>query len=473
MLALALILATQLPPCQLCAQLLKRKPLPDTITTAEEVEHFLSLLEVDELLGYERVESVCIQFLKRDNVPEFARLEAINRLAQLHRSDPVAELLPRIEQLDASDELGDSELSTLSDLSALLPQQPPSALKKFRARVQKLATEGKHDAARRSAMAALVAADRSYDAVWSLASASTQSLVDVLQAVPQLPSDLPRESLFRHVQPLVQESNPPEIQSAAIEAAALLDDNGRETFETLSDFIQRGVHPDACVRAICNIPSDQWTGSQRMPLANSLISRLAETPIQQRTSREARDWIKLIKTLARLMPSQHEAEIRSRLEKYTVEEYRIAAPKGDPHFAPSVLVVPTGKAIQLVFCHEEIKPHNLVVVHGLAAQEMIRQSATGGPQDNNTGKKQFPSAEQIVGATEAIRTGETAAVAFDTPDQPTVYLLACTRPDHEPRRYGAIVITEDVQTYRTEHQPLPTADELLGIRPLPQLPREQ
>ncbi len=439
-LMLAIALDANSTSRSLCAQgLLKRKPLPDNIQTEEEADRYLTSLEVDELLGYERVKPVCIHFLKRSGVPEFARRQAIQKLADLQQSDPVTVLLPWIERLDAQ-QLTAAERSTLTDLALLLPQLPPSALTKSRERLVKLATEGNQNPTRSSAMAALAAADRSYDTVWSMANSSSQSLLDVLRSVPHLPSDLPRTVLFKRVEPLLQEQDEPEIQSAAIEAAALLDTRGRKTFETLSDFIQQDLHPEACVRGICNIPSDQWTESHRRPLAESLISRLAKIPIQQRTSREVRESIKLVKTLASLMPSQDEANIRSELEKHTVAVQRIVAVDGATRFDPEVLIVQKGKGLQIVFENEDVDPHKLTAAHSLEAI----------------------SNGQVVGSTPTVPPGENGSLVFVAPDTNSTYVLTSSDTG-QGKIYGAILFVDNVQDYRDQHRNLPTADELFAI----------
>ena len=434
--------------------LLKRKPLPNDIQDAEQAERFLNGLDVDDLLGYERVEPVCIQFLKRSGIPEFARLQALKNLAELRQSNPVEVLLPWIERFDETDPISPSESSTLNDLALLLPQQSPATLKTSRERIEKLATGGNQDTTRRSAMAALAAADGSYDAIWLLASESSQSLLDVLRSVPQLPSDLPRDALFTNVEPLLRERDKPEIQSAAIEAAALLDTSGRETFETLSDFIQQGTHPDACVRGICNIPSNQWTGSHRKPLADSLIARLAATPIKQRASRETRDSIKLIKTLASLMSSQDESDVRTELDKHTLDVHQVAIGKSEARFDPDVIVVQKAKGVQIVFRNEDNKPHRPLVID-MAKLKSIDQVA-GGPTP-------APS-DAIVGrANEPVKPGESSSLIFLAPDQAAVYGLSNSIADDQWKATGAILIVHEVQAYRRQHPTLPSAQEVLGI----------
>ena len=449
-LLLALVVHSILAVHPLCAQgLLKRKPLPNDIQDAEQAERFLSGLDVEDLLGYERVEPVCIQFLKRGGIPEFARLQAIKKLAELQQSDPVDVLLPWIERFDESQPISPSEHSTLNDLASLLPQQPPAALKRARDRVEKLATEGNQDATRRSAMAALAAADGSCDAIWLLASESSRSLVDVLRSVPQLPSDLPRDSLFANVEPLLRERDKPEIQSAAIEAAALLDASGRETFETLSNFIQQGTHPGACVRGICNIPSNQWTGSHRKPLADSLIARLAATPIKERTSRETRDSIKLIKTLASLMSSQDEADVRSELDKHTLDVHQVSIVK-DARFNPDVIVVQKGKGLEIVFRNEGTERHRPVIVD-LRAVESIGQLEA------------LDEADVVVTrATEPVEPGESSSVFFLAPDEVATYGLSISHAG-KWKISGALLIVSDVPTYRRKHPALPSAEEVLGV----------
>lgn len=462
-LAVAILSATAFFPTSFADDIVKRKPLPKFIRNAVIADRYLGTRDVDELLQFERAEPVCIQFLKRPGVPEFARMEAIEKLAELRKTDPVAELLPWIAEFDADDT--DEGAKVLSDLSLLLPQQSAVHLKAHRSSLEELIKSGQNAPTRQAALAGIMLADGGSEAAWTLVGTSSDLLFDLLKSVPLLAADVPREALFANVKPLMQNAPNRKVGAAAIEAAALLDPRGRETFDILSEFILEGKQSDACVRAICNIPSDQWTDDRRRPLADGLLKHLQKMPLESRTSRDAKNTTKLITSLAGLLPSQDEASIREALDRLSVKVIRIKAVEEQMRYDETVLILRAGQGVELVFENHDIMPHNLVIVDSPEAREEIGIAADRMQNDADAIKKGYlPDSEKILHASKMIQPGETDSLFFTAPENAGTYAFVCTFPGHWSKMYGAIAVVEDVEDFLATNQPLPTADDLLGIR---------
>ncbi len=229
--------------------------------------------------------------------------------------------------------------TTLADLTRLLPRQDRPHLTKHRDALLQLAREAKTPRTSQAALAALVAADQSTKKAWQLTVESKILLLDLLRAVDQFPAEISREPMFQQVRPLLESSPSSEIQSAAIEAAALLDEQGNRTFELLSVFVQQGTHPDACIRAISNISSDQWTPNRRKPLANSLLRHLEKMPLNQRTSSNAQNTRQLLQTISKLLSSTEATNIESELERLAVKTIQIKAIEEQMRYDQPVLVL--------------------------------------------------------------------------------------------------------------------------------------
>ena len=444
--------------------LIKRKSLPRFIRNPVVADRYLGTRDVNELLEFERVEPVCIQLLKRSEVPEPARIEAIEKLAEIRNTDPVAELLPWIQQFD-QDHKTKNPWTTLADLTRLLPRQDRPHLTKHRDALLQLAREAKTPRTSQAALAALVAADQSTKKAWQLTVESKILLLDLLRAVDQFPAEISREPMFQQVRPLLESSPSSEIQSAAIEAAALLDEQGNRTFELLSVFVQQGTHPDACIRAISNISSDQWTPNRRKPLANSLLRHLEKMPLNQRTSSNAQNTRQLLQTISKLLSSTEATNIESELERLAVKTIQIKAIEEQMRYDQPVLVLQTGQGVQVIFENHDIMPHNLVIVDSPAAREEVGISADRMQNDANAIERGYlPESDKILYATGMIQPAETESLFFVAPEQPGTYAFVCTFPGHWSKMYGAIVVVERVHDYMAANPVLPSADELLGIR---------
>ncbi len=136
------------------------KPLPKFLRSAVIADRYLGTRDIEEVMGFERVEAVCLQLVKRPNVPRHVRVEALMKLAELRDHDPLTELLPWIRHWDQ--ELTPAKDATtggtaagpgtgtdngkpagrgtvLEDLSSLAPEQTQEALAAHRAELEQLA----------------------------------------------------------------------------------------------------------------------------------------------------------------------------------------------------------------------------------------------------------------------------------------------------------------------------------------------
>jgi putative heme-binding domain-containing protein len=457
------------------------QPLPKFLRTAVIAERYLSTRKIDEVLRFERVEPVCLQLVKRPHVPRHARVEALSKLAEIHGTDGATELLPWIEywdlhsattatsaaaHRDSSATLTDEDRqSVLSDLAGLLAEQSRGTLEQQRSRLVTLASNGTQPATRQGALVALIQADASPDAAWQLAAAREGGLLDLLQGLTWLPSDAPRAALYQKLRPLLQETTPLNVRRAAIESIGTLGVEPRETFDTLAGFVTQGVFPEACVASICNISSEFWTDELRLPLARGLLQQLAAKPLAERSTPSARQTIKLIKTIAELLPSDESARLLRDVESISVKEIRLHTLEEKMAYDQTVLVVKAGQGIQVTLVNDDIMPHNLVLVDSPAAREEVGIAADRMQNEPDAlARGYLPDSTHILQATRLLYPKQTDVLTFSAPQTPGVYAYLCTFPGHWSKMYGALVVAADPAAYLAANNPLPSADALLGIR---------
>ena len=109
---------------------------------------------------------------------------------------------------------GQNQVNALPLLGQLLSEQPASELKKFRNRIEKLASTAKAFETRKLAYVTWIVADNSADAPLFAASKSKESLRDFLAAIPLIADEKLRGSLFAAVRSLMFEL-PPNLKAEA------------------------------------------------------------------------------------------------------------------------------------------------------------------------------------------------------------------------------------------------------------------
>src|SRR5439155_7122016 len=99
-----------------------------------------------------------------------------------------------------------------------LTSRADSELAAIRNDLEALATKAKSPIARQFGFVALIAADKGVDRAWSLAQPSTETLRDLLEAVPMIRDLSMRTSLFPKIEPLVRETTSPRTLRPAMAA---------------------------------------------------------------------------------------------------------------------------------------------------------------------------------------------------------------------------------------------------------------
>ena len=184
------------------------KMVADAVNTGRPLskaarEYALRSANPSDLLKLEKSEAVYEAILSRQTVEAGPLREALVGLAGLRKTGLVPQLLQLVEERDRQD-----QVNTLPALGQLLVEQPAIELKKARSRVEKLAAGGKAQATRRLAYVTWIVGENSADAALLAASKSKESLRDFLAAIPSIPNEKLRGSLFAAVRSFMFELPP-------------------------------------------------------------------------------------------------------------------------------------------------------------------------------------------------------------------------------------------------------------------------
>jgi putative heme-binding domain-containing protein len=441
------------------------RPLPKFLRSPKLADRYLSTRDIHEVLEFERTEPVCEQLLKRPGVDSEHRLEALVKLAEIQRTDTVALLVARIQRPEEQPaERIDAAAAVQDDLARLLPRLESAQLAKHRAQILSLAEGERAGIVRQSALVALAAADQSSQAAWDIAARSDEQRLDLLLGLPELRDDALRAEFFPRVLPLIANDAPDEIQVAAIQAIVHLKGELAPVFVTLCELVARSKHVDACVDTLRQIPPSAWSADRIQPLIDHLIDHAGKQSLAERSLPRSQRLLAFVGTMAEQLPADRRAEVLATTRRLTVQSVEIRALPEKMAYDVTVLIAEAGRPVQIVFRNEDIMPHNLVIGSEPAARVELGLLADEMQTDPDALAKGYvPDSEKRLFATKLIQTGQADTIEFIIPDV-GVLPFVCTFPGHWSKMYGALKIVDDRDAYITAHQPLPSADALLGIR---------
>ena len=165
------------------------------------VEYILGSIPTADLANLPKSAPVLLAMLTRPAVKEQARLGALSGLAGFKKTDEMTELTAAINYVDRTDSPGAA--TVIYDLVLMLTRRDAADLVKHRAQFEAWTMSAKRTITRRIGYVALIAADKSVEPAWKLASGSLSSLKDFLDAVSIIPDPAQRAALYEEVEPLL------------------------------------------------------------------------------------------------------------------------------------------------------------------------------------------------------------------------------------------------------------------------------
>ncbi|HEX3725414.1 MAG TPA: discoidin domain-containing protein, partial [Pirellulales bacterium] len=129
------------------------------------------------------------------------RRAAVRKLAELDQKNEMSVVIEALERLDRKP--GKVDASLVFDLVRQLTSRSPAELASARAKLEKFATSAEQSTLREIGLASLVAIDNSADQAWQLATRSTASLLDMVDAMPLVADAGLRAGLYDRIEPLL------------------------------------------------------------------------------------------------------------------------------------------------------------------------------------------------------------------------------------------------------------------------------
>jgi len=419
--------------------------LPKSATAAAYV---LGRLSNKELIEAPRGEFVCVALLQRKGIDRKYRVEALENLAKIRRTDTLTELLASLESLDKK---GEDFVAVLRDLSPILLHKKSDELISKRTALEKIANESQLTLTCQIGLAAMVTADGDIEPVWKQAQSNPKQLADLLRSIELMRHPTLRAAFYPKVEPLLHQANSPEVRQAAIAAIVAISGHDAETFNTLAALVKSGTERASAVASLQRIPRKSWPKEQAESLSESLLVYLKTVPVAERTGTDFISAFQFATDLAALLPPEKTAAIGKILRALGVSVFVVRTIPEQMLYDKTLLVVEAGKPVEIILINDDAMPHNLAVVAPGALEEIGQAAEKMPPDADAQGRFYIPDSPKVLHATKLVEPGQQIKLSFTAPNDPGDYQYVCTFPGHWRRMTGTLAVVKDVEAYLASH----------------------
>ena len=370
------------------------------------------------------------------------RQQAVESLAKLQESDPIAVLLQALEKFDPQDR---QQRRTASQLADMLLQLPAQQLKQQSGQLSG-ATASDNSFVRSVGYAGLISAGEAA-AAFAAAKTSDDAMVDFLSAIPLVPNNTQRSSLREPIAGNVADASSIAVKQAAVRAIGFVSKDQAATFDLVAPLVADKQLRDAAVKTLLRIPEKSRGEKASGKIAKTLVELAEKTPAKDRTTDAFIDAMQLADQLMGKLPVKMAKEYRARLREVTVRVVRIRTVEEEMRYDTPYFAVEAGRPVQIILENHDLMPHNLVVTVPGALKEVAQLGLQAGPNGGWKGLQYVPESEKVLFATQLVPADKSERLTFDAPQTPGEYPYVCTFPQHWYRMYGVMVVVDDLDAW--------------------------
>lgn len=232
-----------------------------------------------ELQQAERTEDVAAELLRRTDVTSETALAAVRRLAAIRGMSPATVLAERMSQLDHS-----SPLAVRRNLVDWVSQLEPQSKHACCEAAERLVATTGSDAARQTAMAARMMADRDSSVLFATAQQDAEQLADFLLALPLVSDNSVQRQAYRSIRPLLDAGaagshhtvTEPQVQALVLRIIVQWEGDEVQKAGDAMRLLCSGQCQMAAMEALVALPSSSWPEQQLGQTAAAVIAWLAE-----------------------------------------------------------------------------------------------------------------------------------------------------------------------------------------------------
>ena len=243
------------------------------------------------------------------------------------------------------------------------------------------------------------------------------------------------------------------IHRAAISALPYLPGHDKKTFEKLLGMYLKGEEQASTIAAISHLRSDKFPKKELHTLASAIVEHVERTPAAERTKPAMLQTIQLGKTLARLLPKEQAAPIRSVLKELGVELIVMRPVPKLVRFDRKEIAVEAGRPVEIVFENVDVMQHNMVIGKPGSFDSIVAASLKLQQSPLRALKRGYvPRSSDVLWATPLLQAGETARLKFIAPKKPGKYPYVCTYPAHDKTMNGIMHVVPNLDTFLAKYE---------------------
>jgi len=419
--------------------------LPENPVAAAYV---LGRLSNQELIAAPRSEPVYLALLKRAGLERKYRVESLEGLAKLRKTDLLTELLKSLVELDKA---GEASGGPLSDLRQILLQSKPAELTAKREILETIATQSELPLTREIAWAGIVTADGSIERSWKQAESDPAKLTDLLLSIPFLRDFSMAAAAYSQMGPLLIQESSPELRRAAITAISFIPGHDQDTTKILSELLPSGIERLAVIGSLQRLPQKAWPRDAIPRWTEDLLKYLQSVPASERTGNEFSTTLQFTSELASLLPQEQSKSLTKTLRGLGPAVIVLRAVYEQLRYDKQSIVVEAGKPVAIILENQDAMPHNIAILAPGALEEIGTATEKMGSDPDSQGRLYIPASPKVLHATKLVAPGQKIQLAFDAPTEPGDYPYVCTFPGHWRRMSGTMTVVKDLEAYLAAH----------------------
>jgi putative heme-binding domain-containing protein len=410
--------------------------------------YVLGRLSNHELIAAPRGEFVYVALLQRKGLERKYRMEALEGLAAIRKTNALEQLLKGIDDLDKK---GDESEATLRDLAAILLQSGRADLVSRSEELRKLALQAQLSITRQIGWAAGIAGEGAADPVWRIAESNPAQLEDLVLGLALLPDAALREAFYPKVKLLLRAEEPPALIRAAATAIISLPGHDTETFRCLGSLAAANVQTSVVIESLARLPRGAWPKEGIEPLSQSVLAHLRSVPPEQRAEPVFAEALQFATELASLLQPEAGRTLIRAIRSLGPTVVTLHAIYEQMRFDKDRIVAEPGKPLVIFLQNDDAMPHNLAVLAPGSLQEIGLAAEKMPPEADSEGRLYVPASPKVLHATRLAGAGQKIQLAFEAPAEPGEYPFLCTFPGHWLRMSGTLTIVPDAEAYLANH----------------------
>ena len=181
-----------------------------------------------------------------------------------------------------------------------------------------------------------------------------------------------------------------------------------------------------------------WHQGKLPDVARKILTVAEGIPVGDRNKAPFLDAIQLVQEMSKRFKKR--TDISEQIAKLRVPVIRIGTVKHQLKFDKTEFTVEAGKEIEIIFENSDTLPHNLLLAHPGALEEVGALADKMALQPDGMSKHFIPDSPKVLKSTKLLQEGKSETLKIKAPETKGDYLYICTFPGHWRTMYGKMIL---------------------------------